>query len=572
MSLITRKAMIAAARIIDVSLKGTPGTAPMIAAARIIHASLKGKPGTVRGNTTFKVQMVLQQILQNEEESHNHVDQIIHHLQLNIEREIILMCYASARESSDNPNRQAEILNFKFLEMGLYGQVTEGLHNPSQRTSRPERYGSSLTGTATTARSNDDEDSFVSAEEYPTSFQEANDLIRWVFEATAPSFDSEDDFVNGEELGSFVTGEELGSNEGNGSTEQAIADGFVTGEELGSNEGNVSTEQAIASTKGVYCPVCWETFPESETLQLLCGHSACVECCEHHIRKSSNLKCIVEQCTHEILHHEISRMLGRGDSHAGRLDPKYQEIDLSQRNQCLSKDPQESGSCPQCGLIVFRHERGGIEKATCQRCNYDFCTNCSSIYHYRTTCLIWQETRQAWNEWKVSGRSHYWRRNQERSKLAKKAAKADKDRIRRIMEEEHLDEEYKSKNCKLCPSCDKVVEKMSGCNSMRCGYDTDTGLNRQNGCGAKFHWEDEAKPYQAVKVGQNLKKVGHDADGDGSNKFHHVDVRCDGCGSTDVRGLLFECVNCPSFTLCENCEHQHTDQHQSDHVFAIHGS
>lgn len=432
---------------------------------------------TLRDNDTVKVKRfletisVLKQILQNEEETHNHVDQIVRHLDLNLDREIILTCYMAAIESSDILDKKVEFLTYKLLEMGLYKGVTEGVRKTEQH--RPSVQGR-----------------------------------------------------NG--LSSAVPG--------------------------GTNE--------------VECPVCLDDVPAVRTLQLRCRHSACFGCCADYIRKSPptpKLKCFMPQCTHKLSPQEIILMLGQGVSVVGRADPMCQEIDERQRDYCLSKDPKKTASCPQCGLLVFRHERGGIEKATCQRCNFDFCTNCSSIYHYRTTCLMWQQTRRDWNEWKQSGRSHYWRDNKERLKRAQKAAKADEKRIRQVMEEERQDEEYKRLKCRHCPHCDRVVERIEGCGVMRCGYDTDNGLNRQNGCGEKFDWN-KAKPYQPVKIGQNIKKERLDAR---AKKFHHVGVRCEGCGSTDVRGLLFECVNCPSYILCENCEHDYTDQHDSGHVFAI---
>ena len=55
------------------------------------------------------------------------------------------------------------------------------------------------------------------------------------------------------------------------------------------------------------------------------------------------------------------------------------------------------------------------------------------------------------------------------------------------------DEAFKAARCKYCPKCNRVIEKMSGCNFMRCGQDADGG-NFQKGCGASFRWT-EAKAY-----------------------------------------------------------------------------
>ena len=54
--------------------------------------------------------------------------------------------------------------------------------------------------------------------------------------------------------------------------------------------------------------------------------------------------------------------------------------------------------------------------------------------------------------------------------------------LRRRYDELINDEQYKATNCRLCPSCKRVVQRLEGCDSMICGQDAHGG-NVQSGCG-----------------------------------------------------------------------------------------
>lgn len=55
------------------------------------------------------------------------------------------------------------------------------------------------------------------------------------------------------------------------------------------------------------------------------------------------------------------------------------------------------------------------------------------------------------------------------------------------------DEQFKAANCRLCPSCGRVVQKLDGCDSMICGQNYHGG-DVQSGCGNRFAWS-KATPY-----------------------------------------------------------------------------
>lgn len=122
------------------------------------------------------------------------------------------------------------------------------------------------------------------------------------------------------------------------------------------------------------------------------------------------------------------------------------------------------------------------------------------------------------------------------------------------------DEEWKSMNCRLCPHCGRTIEKIEGCNQMRCGYDVHGG-GRYGGCGRSFDWA-SAEPYQAAP---RVKLQMNERTGNWTQFVIHPGVRCDVC-SRDVFGPRLRCIHCESFTVCTTCE-SHLDGHDLTHVF-----
>jgi hypothetical protein len=161
--------------------------------------------------------------------------------------------------------------------------------------------------------------------------------------------------------------------------------------------------------------------------------------------------------------------------------------------------------------------------------------------------------------------------------------------LRRRYDELMNDEEYKRQNCRFCPSCKRVVQKLEGCDAMICGQDAHGG-NVQSGCGTKFNWT-QAAPYTVAATKQPKQTI-VDLPKPENPVVHHNGVklvicyfrflfkinkfRCDQC-QNDVNGIRFDCVHCPALTFCEKCEQQATLNHstenqafeQQQHVFKL---
>lgn len=325
------------------------------------------------------------------------------------------------------------------------------------------------------------------------------------------------------------------------------------------------------------CPVCFEDHPRSNVFEFMCGldqddqkgdsHALCYVCAQEHLNSfvsdgNPNMKCY--GCDHILSLNEIALLLGNGSVPQGKAHPSFETIDILKRDFVVGLDPSEYAKCPTSGCSYFaaRSENGAIEKVTCPRCDFTFCSNCRRVYHYRTTCAEVHQLQEAWRTWTVSGRSQYWQEDEEMRRRAEQLAGDERQRVKDVRKAEYEDEKWKAENCRHCPTCNRLVNKMDGCNAMRCGYDTDTKGNVQDGCRNKFDWT-KAKPYTPVEVGANVTMIAVPQ----NEKRCHRFWKCDACGE-DIVGLRFSCVNCASFSICERCEAEYSD-HISGHFFQI---
>lgn len=132
------------------------------------------------------------------------------------------------------------------------------------------------------------------------------------------------------------------------------------------------------------------------------------------------------------------------------------------------------------------------------------------------------------------------------------------------------DERYKAEHCRLCPFCFRPVEKLDGCNSMRCGENWHGGA-KQSGCGKTFDWA-KAPPYQAIIEERSLPDVDIERALLSGAGCRHLSTRCAVCQNM-VQGLRFRCIHCEDFNLCMDCERSFassaTPMHPIDHVFEV---
>jgi hypothetical protein len=120
-----------------------------------------------------------------------------------------------------------------------------------------------------------------------------------------------------------------------------------------------------------------------------------------------------------------------------------------------------------------------------------------------------------------------------------------------------------AREARLCPHCKRVVLKVDGCDAMTCGKDAPDkgGGNVQHGCGQRFNWG-QAERYAAdVGVGHLGADIGELQAAAPAEEERvapalrrpHPFFKCDVCRG-QIRGPRFECLHCPCFSACAECD------------------
>ncbi|CAE7197438.1 hsdl2 [Symbiodinium natans] len=311
------------------------------------------------------------------------------------------------------------------------------------------------------------------------------------------------------------------------------------------------------------CPICFESFPgqSGSVIAVRCSraHRFCRLCLAQHASTRRLPRCPGGGCDHELSDEELVEICGEGS-----------EAVSSFRDELLLRAIFVLGDvvhCPNpcCASIISVEPGSGRQRVAC--CDWPaWCTTCRQPYHYAVDCCDVQALRDQWLQWVSHGRSVY---NQT------KAQHEEFERQKRALQEateRHAelkrDEEWKQTNCRECPQCRRVVQKIDGCNSMVCGQDAHGG-NLQQGCGHRFQWN-KARAYQAAPDSRQLPLLNvADVRVRGSG-VRHPFCRCSRCKECIV-GPRFRCIHCPDYNLCASCDGDASGagRHPASHVFQI---
>lgn len=267
--------------------------------------------------------------------------------------------------------------------------------------------------------------------------------------------------------------------------------------------------------------------------------------------------CPDPECQYAISAQEIEQIFGKGP-----IYDKFNEIVLRQAVQTM--DGSIGCPTPGCSNWIVADTRSKV-RCACPGCKFVFCSVCRERYHYGPYSYADVKGLEvAWMQWNLRDRKQILSREQE------EVVKLRKQELKKRMEDLKRDEDWKEQNLKLCPNCSRAIEKTGGCDSMVCGRDTDGGANVQDGCGHHFSWS-SAHPYKKAKWDDHLKKV----DQTKITEDELIKVRrdhgvwnCD-CCANKILGIRFECVHCPSYSICQDCETKGTSHHPQEHVFRI---
>lgn len=231
--------------------------------------------------------------------------------------------------------------------------------------------------------------------------------------------------------------------------------------------------------------------------------------------------------------------------------------------------------CPNGSCSCWVEPTRPLEKqrVDCPKCLMTFCTLCKRPYHFRCSCDEVMTITKQWLEWQQHGREPYLTKMAKEDSSYQAALDVFNERRAAHVQEVHTaeqnwgllvaDENYKASRCRRCPYCNRVIERIDGCDTMVCGQNAHGG-NIQNGCGVAFDWN-EALCYSA-DIGEKRSIVPFEEvpPSEIARVEHQImdgtPVKCDIC-SAKITGPLAMCINCPSFSCCIRCQNKHTRGH-----------
>eukprot|EP01094_Clydonella_sp_ATCC50884_P029065 TRINITY_DN8961_c0_g1_i1.p1 TRINITY_DN8961_c0_g1~~TRINITY_DN8961_c0_g1_i1.p1 ORF type:complete len:442 (-),score=83.74 TRINITY_DN8961_c0_g1_i1:212-1537(-) len=312
------------------------------------------------------------------------------------------------------------------------------------------------------------------------------------------------------------------------------------------------------------CLICFDVLPVGEMFTVDCAasHRYCFECIREHCDHSFPVHCPGMDCAHELTQLEVDQLFGARSAKALRFG--------EMQTQALLGSGTNFVACPgaDCPAWVELPDADAPTESRweceCPECAHVFCNLCRGIYHYRTSCQAALDVREQWTDWMQGGRDAYQRQLADHKNYTQQQAAVEQRNRETLERHRELEqtEDWKVAHCKLCPHCNRVAERISGCTHMRCGQDY-YGGNNQPGCGQAFDWN-SAPPYTKQVGKAKIRKIGPPPPK--PSRVEHTPYKCSMC-SQDIVGLRFSCLNCKASDYCENCEWQ--CDHDPSHAFLI---
>ena len=375
--------------------------------------------------------------------------------------------------------------------------------------------------------------------------------------------------------------------------------------------------QESKSSNQMVCEVCQEEKHVSVSHEFSCSHMVCLEdgfgWAQHCLLSENTLaRCVNPECKLPLAETELEIFLEKYRVfQSGRLRGKTTSRQLiTEMNETCSRmldrqialylqmglDDMGGIKCPgvDCKMVVADSNNNLPERVDCTSCNTQYCSKCrTSPFHPASSCAEVGPVKRAYTNWLHQDREALLQRLAQQDQRYqtqvneynnnRQRHEAEGKRVTQLRAEFEADERWKRDNLRLCPNCNRVVYKISGCNLMVCGRDYHEG-NTQNGCGAGFRWN-EAKAYSSDNADNrrfdNLMN---------SNRFTSLQpervveyfredngsyAECELCAER-IQAVKLQCINCPYLVVCVRCEteairstHASAVMHDAQHVFKL---
>ncbi len=341
-----------------------------------------------------------------------------------------------------------------------------------------------------------------------------------------------------------------------------------------------SSRQIVPDQRAI-CESCNENLPLSSMniLNCPCHHKFCYNCLkisvENHLSNGIIPHCPSCDPYYDFSMEEYATIMSGGDLNDSSYEmysEKYDDYITSHYMNDFTIHCYDS-NCDGY-LQVDRSVRSVPMPLECPKCHKKVCSFGNHEGHYNTTCVEYQRLKFEYDQWKYDGKE---KRYQQRClfdkefdqwSVDKTEFEAEKRRIEENYRTEYQTEEQLSFSARLCPHCQRIIQKVDGCDLMVCGRNYHGG-NQQNGCGKPFEWS-KAAPYVPVLPSMSEIKFTKVLPNMNNMVYHNKGYYCGICHSNEIKGIRFVCLNCPAFFLCEKCEHNRIKEHYGGkHVFKL---
>jgi len=330
---------------------------------------------------------------------------------------------------------------------------------------------------------------------------------------------------------------------------------------------------AVAPARSARCAICFDDLPAGAPAVCPAAHAFCGGCLAMHARTELDGKGVLpacplsSECGYLLTHQQVEQVLSE-EADARTLMDRFDLLQQRAGLRTLGAFP-----CPKCSdWLVPPSGKGGRRQTMveCPNCKDRMCMRCQRRpFHFRATCDEVPGLEGLWREWLREGRDEYVAElarqdAQYQRALAELRSKQEEqaEMLRQAetrLEEFEAMERWKVEKCKCCPHCRRVIEKVDGCDLMKCGQNYHGG-DVQNGCGKDFKWS-EAPAYKP-QVASHLSKPPDTVSSlpspaERQKVFWPVGeadfvLRCAMCRNA-IEGPLFLCIDCYACCSCLKC-------------------